>query len=468
MKIVTKILLTFIYISAFVLLNLSSKSFAALPSNYDTLVGNDEVKKITYSCVFDNSKYAYPTCSFVEKCEKGSTCFRVNDLDYVSFFVSFNFQSIDLLASDYIMNLIKSYEKDNKHIQKVYLSELFNPVKRSFYDDELKNLFFKKMVFSNIYPSSFVTKTENDISIFLSKKDIFLRSNMYPSLKLNGISYDKTKKLEYLTEASLQYSVYPHVFEVGYVTEWIAQYVGAPELYKNEKNVDAVVSYFNALNKNKDILEEHSTNNLLDSEKARSFVFENKILQTIYKNKNSNIILPTLPTDDNHFLNEYLPHYILDKIEIVEKKGKIEKVLKEYDKNHIAELLISNEEIAGFAYRTDNATNSLLSIRFTHVAEPPRYESPGYLKLKNSGLSGIYNKLRKTIVTDLDITTPYEITSIPYDCIEKADVKNILSKNGISDKEISKYLSLFQNKNTQCIDSELFMTKVIFLRDFRE
>ncbi len=101
-----------------------------------------------------------------------------------------------------------------------------------------------------------------------------------------------------------------------------------------------------------------------------------------------------------------------DKIEIVEKKGKIEKVLKEYDKNHIAELLISNEEIAGFAYRTDNATNSLLSIRFTHVAEPPRYESPGYLKLKNSGLRGIYNKLRKTIETNLDILTQYEITSI--------------------------------------------------------
>ena len=45
---------------------------------------------------------------------------------------------------------------------------------------------------------------------------------------------------------------------------------------------------------------------------------------------------------------------------------------------------------------------------------------------------------------------------------------DILSKKGVSDKEISAYLSLFKDKSTQCIDSELFMTKVIFLRDFRE
>ena len=66
---------------------------------------------------------------------------------------------------------------------------------------------------------------------------MFLRNTIYPSLKLNGITYDKSKQLEYITESSLQYSVYPHAYEVGYVTEWMAQYVGAPELYKNEKNI---------------------------------------------------------------------------------------------------------------------------------------------------------------------------------------------------------------------------------------
>ena len=59
------------------------------------------------------------------------------------------------------------YEKDEKTLQLNYLSALFNPVKRTFYDDETKNLLFQKMVFTNMQPSSFVTKTDNDISIFL-------------------------------------------------------------------------------------------------------------------------------------------------------------------------------------------------------------------------------------------------------------------------------------------------------------
>ena len=90
MKKITTLIL-FICISAFGALNLSTKSFAAVPNSYETLVENKEIKKITYSCVFDNKKYAYPTCKFEERCETGSTCFKVNDLDYVSFFVSYNF-----------------------------------------------------------------------------------------------------------------------------------------------------------------------------------------------------------------------------------------------------------------------------------------------------------------------------------------------------------------------------------------
>lgn len=465
-KITTLILL--ICISAFGALNLSTKSFAAAPNSYETLLKNKEIKKITYSCVFDNKKYAYPTCKFEERCEKGSTCFKVNDLDYVSFFVSFNFQAVELLASDYVMNLTRSYEKDEKNLQLGYLSALFNPVKRSFYDDETKNLLFQKMMFTNMQPSSFVTKIDNDVSIFLSKKDVFLRNTIYPSLKLNGIVYDKSKPLEYITESSLQYSVYPHAYEVEYVTEWMANYVGAPELYKNEKNISQIVAYFSALKQGKDKIEDHSGSAILESEKARPFVFENKIANFIKQNKDKALILPSLPKNDDHFLNEYLPKYTLEKIEIIEKNGKNEKVLKKYDKNNIAELLISNEDIAGFAYRVDNVTNGTLLIRYTHTADAPRYENPGLLKLKNSGLSGIYGKLRNTIVTDLEIAVPYELTSLPYDCIEKAEVADILSKKGVSAKEISAYLALFQDKNTQCIDSELFMTKVIFLRDFRE
>lgn len=466
-KIFTSVFI-FVCLSAFNIFYLSSNSYAALPTNYEKLMENPEVKKITYSCVFDNKKYAYPTCSFVEKCDGKSTCFKVSDLDYVSFFVSFNFQSSELIASDYIMNLARSYEKDNQVIQREYISELFNPVKRSFYDEDKKNLLFQKLMFANTTPSSFATKTDNDISIFLSRKDIFLRSVIYPSLKINDITYDKSQPLEYLTETSIQYSVYPQTIEVGYVNEWLAQFLGVPSIKKYENNLDEVLTYFNNLSKHKDKIEDHSTKQLLDSEKARPFVFESKIAQAVKDNKDKDAVMPLVPVDYNHYLNEYLPHYTLDKIEIVAKNAKAEKVLKTYSKNNIAELLISNDEIAGFAYRVDDVKDTTLIIRYTHKAEAPRYSNPGYLKLRNSGLHSIYNKLRSTIITDIEITAPYEITAIPYDCIEKAQVKDILSKQGVSQNEINTYISLFKDKRTKCIDSELFMTKVIFLRDFRE
>ena len=459
---------TFVCLSALNAFYLSPNSYAALPTNYEKLLENPEVKKITYSCVFDNKKYAYPTCNFVERCDGKSTCFKVGDLDYVSFFVSFNFQSSELIASDYIMNLARSYEKDNQVIQREYISELFNPEKRSFYDENKKNLLFQKMLFANMAPSSFVTKTDNDISIFLSKKDIFLRSTIYPSLKVNNIVYDKSQPLEYLTETSIQYSVYPQTIEVGYVNEWLAEFLGVPSIKKYETKLNEVLTYFNKLSLNKDKIEDHSTKQLLDSEKARPFVFENKIAQAIKDNKDKNAVLPLVPVEYNHYINEFLPHYSLEKIEIISKNAKSEKVLKTYGQNNIAELLISNDEIAGFAYRVDDVKDTTLIIRYTHKAEAPRYSNPGYLKLRNSGLHSIYNKLRSTIITDIEIASPYEITSIPYDCIEKAQVKDILSKQGVSQSEIDAYIALFKDKTTKCIDSELFMTKVIFLRDFRE
>ena len=468
MKKIFTIVFTFVLLSAINIFYLSSNSYAALPTNYEKLLENPEVKKITYSCIFDNKKYPYPTCNFVERCDGKSTCFKVGDLDYVSFFVSFNFQSSELIASDYIMNLARSYEKDNQIIQKEYISELFNPEKRSFYDDDKKNLLFKKMVFANMTPSSFVTKTDNDVSIFLSKKDIFLRNVIYPSLKINGVVYDKNQPIEYLTETSVQYSVYPQTIEIGYVNEWLAQFLGVPSIEKYETDLAKVLTYFNSLTKNKDIIEDHSSVKLLDSEKARPFVFEEKIAKAKAENKDPNQVFPVLPEDYNHFLNEFLPSYTLEKIEIIAKTNKTEKVIKTYNKNNIAELLISNEDIAGFAYRVDSVKDTVLAVRYTHKANSPRYSNPGYLKLRNSGLHSIYNKLRHTIITDIEITAPYEITSIPYDCIEKVNVKDILSKQGVSQEEISAYLSLFKDKKTKCINSELFMTKVIFLRDFRE
>lgn len=451
-------------LSACATLNLSGNS-SKIPASYDTLLKNNEIKKITYKCQFDASAYEYPTCFFVEKCEDGKLCTKLEDLDYASFFISFNYQNNEVLANDYIMNLFRSYDKDKKNIQKEYISEMFNPVKRTFYDEETKNLLFQKMTFANLQPSSFVTRYENSTSIFLSKKDIFLRNEIYPSLKIKGVSTPANAK--YFSESNIQYLVYPHAFDTKYSSEWFSAYLGAPNVIKYEKNIEEMTKYFKDIEKNKDKISDHSTSKLLASEKARPFVFENKIEKAIRNNTNDEI-MPLINYDDNHFINEYLPKYVLEKIEIVKKSGNTEKVVKIYNKNNISELLISNEEIAGFAHRLEANDNETIIIRYTHNADKPRYQDQGLFRLRSSGLESIYNKLRKTIVTDMIIEKPYKLSNIPYDCINKAGVKKFLTKSGLDEAEINKYLSLFVNKTEKCLDSEVFMTKVIFQRDFRD
>lgn len=466
-KILTALFSLFI-LSACATLNLSGNS-TKIPSSYDTLLKNTETKKITYICQFDSTVYEYPTCFFAEKFEQGSSetsNVKVDDLDYVSFFISFNYQNNKVLANDYIMNLFRSYEKDKKNIQLEYISEMFNPVKRNFYDEETKNLLSQKMMFDNLQPSSFVTKYDNSISIFLSKKDIFLRNEIYPSLKIKGVTTPADAK--YFSESNIQYLVFPHLFDTKYSSDWLATYLGVPSIIANEKNIEEMTKYFKDIEKNKDEIVDHSTSKLLASEKARPFVFENKIEKVKRNNPNSSEIFPLINYDDDHFINEYLPKYVLEKIEIIKKSGNEEKVVKTYNKANISELLISNEDIAGFAHRLEKDNNDVIIVRYTHNVDKPRYQDQGLFRLRSSGLESIYNKLRKTIVTDMVISKPYELKNIPYDCIEKAGVKKFLKKSGLDDTEINKYLSLFTNKTEKCLDSEIFMTKVIFQRDFRD
>ena len=77
------------------------------------------------------------------------------------------------------------------------------------------------------------------------------------------IVYDKNQPIEYLTETSVQYSVYPQTIEIGYVNEWLAQFLGVPSVEKYETDLSKVLTYFNNLTKNKDIIGDHSTAKLL-------------------------------------------------------------------------------------------------------------------------------------------------------------------------------------------------------------
>ena len=459
-------------LSTLLLVTLSSCSLFNLsnndaPTNFETLMSYNENKKITYSCSFNGKMYEYPQCTFVQKCSTGGTCFAETDLDYVSFYTSFNFQSHKILANDYLMNLTKSLEKDDKPIQREYVSVLFNPVKRSFYDEDSKNLLYLKMNFDNYTPASFVTKYNDNITVFLSKKDIFLRTTIYPSLKILGIKGD-FDLMQYFSESYIQYQIYPHTMSVAYNSDFISSLLGVPRISENDNDIDVMEKYFKEISMYLDKIEEHTVKTILPSEKARPFVFKDKI-EKLMDEGVSGPIYPYYGDEGSHLVNEFLPKYSLEKIDIVIKNAMHEKVLKTYTKENINELLISNDEIAGFAYQAKDVGNNNIIIRYYHNAEPPKEKYLSKFKMQNSGLETVYKKLRKVIVTDLVAEDQYELTSLPVKCLENINAKEIMSKSGIlgKDKEEA-MLSLFKNTQSQCSPFEEFMAKVIFKRDFRE
>lgn len=456
-------LLLFFTLSSCSLFNLSNNE---APTDYESLKSFNEDKKITYACSFSGKKYEYPQCSFVNKCEEGRTCFSEKNLDYVSTFTSFTFQSHKDIANEYLMNLTKALEKDDRPIQREYVSVLFNPVKRSFYDEDTKNSLYTKLIFANYEPASFVTSFEDNVTVFLSKKDIFLRTTIYPSLRILGAKGD-FDVMELFSESEVRYQVYPHTMSVGYNSDYISSLLGIPSITENETDKDIMKKYFADIAKYGDKIEDHSVNTILPSEKARPYIFKDKIERLADKGIGGPLY-PFYEDQTYSLIPDYLPRYTLNRIDIIIKNAMHEKVLKTYTKENINELLISNDEIAGFAYQAKDVGKNNIIIRYVHKAEAPKEKKLSKFKMQNSGLESIYKQLRNVIITDLVVEDQYELTDLPVQCLEKIDVKNIMNKSKIlKEDQQERMLSLFNNTRGQCSPFEEFMAKVIFKRDFR-
>lgn len=425
--------------------------------NQNTIKNIEDLEKST------GIKHSEINCDF-DKIAKGPSgehfCSTDDNANYVSYFVSYNYQVMPKTSLDFLLNLTQQLDKDNKKIEK-------SLVQSSFYNKNKEDINY-----NSITPTSFVTEKDNKLSIFISKNDVLLRKNIYPSLVFKSLEKPKEEYLDNLPDYKIKFLIYPHLLTADYTSNWISAFLGIPSfsdvenLLVNGKK-DEVFKYFDNL-ENKSSKDSNTLlkgTNISFFELARPFVFHDKIEKA---NKSKNALIPSLPSDNEGFINEYLPSYTLNKIEIIKKsENDKELVIKKWDDSQIRDMILNNDETSGFYFDADK-TNDKLIIRYTHKVNNPRYRGEGYMRSNMSGLSTIYENLKNTIVTDINVAESFKLKDLPLDCINKVDIKNLLDGASISAYKKEELLNGFTDAVSSCSLSQIMMTKVIFYRHIGE
>ncbi len=421
--------------------------------NYEDLEKTTLVKYSEIDCNFNN---------IVSGIKDEYFCSNNKDLDYVSYFTSFNFQALPNTLNDYIINLLKQLDKDKKKIEK-------SLVYTYFYNKDKVNVMYE-----NIGPLSFVIENNNKLAVFISRNDILLRSNIYPSLKFHSlIEPEDNEDKNNLYLYKVKYLIYPHLLTADYSSDWISSFLGLPNYSDAEKlfeegNKNIVIEYFRNLEHNSSM----NSNVYLEGSKlsffelARSFVFSDKIYKSNINNKN--VLKPALPKDNEGFVNEYLPSYVLSKIEIIKKdKNGNELVLNKWVESDINDMILNKDDISGFYSVVDKSEDKLI-IRYTHNSNKPRYRGEGYMRSNMSGLSSIYENLRNTIVTDINVTDYFRLKDLPIDCIKEAKIEDLINGSNMTSYDKDKIFSIYSDSVSKCSSPQIIMTKVLFYRDLND
>lgn len=421
--------------------------------NYDDLEKIKPLKHVVFECDFNKAARGLSGEFF---------CSGNENADYVSYFTSIAYQALPGTSSDYLMNLFRQLELDGRSLEKSALAAYSSKGADGF----------KTMDFDKTEPVTFAVEGVKKVGIFVSRRDVFLRNHIYPSLKLLSLEAPgEAEGKDALSEYRLKYAVYPHALSSFYSTDWISAFLGVPKFTDMEYSFESggkekILGYFSAMEKYKKTGRDYSlsSGSVTAAELARPFVFSGKIFSAYIGSKDP--LKPFLPGEGEGFINEYLPSFSLEKVEIVRKShSDKELVLKSWLREDIAGLMSNPDETAGFFFLADKIPSGALSIRFVHKAEKPRYDDEGVMRSEVSGLAFIYSSIGETIVTDLDIAEYFSIEELPVKCIEEADIGGLLEGAGFGGYEKARTLDMFTDALSACSSAQLVMTKVVFARD---
>lgn len=433
-----------------------------IPANYYDIEDFKNIKHYVFSCDYSKVKAsgekARPYC--VRVCGDNTSCLGANADNYFSTYMPFNFQYLPVIAYDYALNSFAFFERNGESLEQKAFNNAFtnNPS-----NSNVKTpAFAANLSFQKFTPYSFALSggEKGRYNIFIAASDVLLRNKIYPTFKLLSLKEPtEGSRKNSLSKYSIEYGINPSAFLTDYSSDKISYLTGAP-LYENAKyNIESLIKYFEGISKGAKSIDFKTSGAPTFSELARPFVFEDKII-AYWSNKG--VELAPAVNKDAGFLNEYLPYYSLNKIEIIKKSPNgTETVMHIYDSEAIASLLAGSSPAAGFSFNGFKEEGDVIALRFTHSANPPAFIDMGVLRSINTGIRDMYASLGTAMVSDLNVGKYYDFQEIPLDCIKKLNASEVLKKAGKTPEQIKMFTGPLKDDKSVCDPREIFMTSII-------
>jgi hypothetical protein len=380
--------------------------------DYDSLMAANQVKRIDYYCNFEK-------IAIGDFQQHGDYCQMADNQDYVSYFTSFDVQSTNLYRP-YLIQTVNMIASENVPGQLRYY-QIFSG------DDFLK---LTRYEVEHKQPTSFALKDKDSYHIVISKPDLLMRTKIYPEYSVLSLRYEGQEEPKNVGEYIVRYRIAPYTFDKPYGDIQSSRILGLPDRTAVAGRLNSVQRL--QLNSYSTLIERYWSYNRqyqysTDYITALDYALPQLLLaKQGFQSELSFPVPPPLPEEG--LLNDYLPAYELQEVQIVYADGfGSERVLQSYNKDDIAKVIISYENEA-LTYST-LVNHDSFGIRFIYKPMLPRVKDIDPALADELGISYIYSTLGATIETQLNVLRFYELEKLPRACVdERAMIEGFIAK----------------------------------------
>lgn len=446
---------------------IESNTKGVAPVNFYTVQDFNNTNKYIFDCDFSkiekSGEKARPYC--IRFCPDNTSCTGLNADNYFSYFIPFNYQYLPVMAYDYAINLFRYLEKSEANAEKVALNSAFS---NNTNNSNVKtSTFASSLSLNKFVPYTFALEglKKGSFHVFIPAKDVLLRNKIYPTLKILSLKKpENSAETNTISKYAVVYSVYPQAYEVRFDDDWVSYLLGVP-LYKDAKyNIEATATYFDEVTKGASSIDFNAGSAVTPAENARPFDFEAKLANPDAYGKNS--LRPAINSKNDGLINEYLPYYELEKVEIIKQSANgNETTIQIYDKNAINALIANPDESAGFMFSAMKEDGDKVSVRFTHKVKSPRLLNMGVIRSTNTGLRDIFGTLSAVFVSDLNVNKFYDLKKLPSNCLVKAQEAGLLDGKKSNGYDIKSLKETLKDNSSVCDPRETLMIKIILTKD---
>lgn len=446
---------------------IESNTKGVAPVNFYTVQDFNDTNKYIFDCDFSkiekSGEKSRPYCLRV--CTDNASCSGLNADNYFSAFMPFNYQYSPVGAYDYAINLFRYFEKKQSTAEMNSLNKAFTNNSTNI-DIKTAN-FASKLALEKFVPYSFALEglKKGSFHVYISASDVLLRNKVYPTLKILSLKKpEKASDVNNLSKYGLVYSFYPGAYELKFDEDWISYLFGTPLFKEAKYNIESTVEYFAEIKKGASSIDFNAGSEITPAEKARPFDFEAKLANPDAYGKNG--LRAAINPKNDGLINEYLPYYELEKVEIVKQSANgNETTVQIYDKSAIIALITNSGNLAGFTFSGTKEEGDKVSIRFTHQVKSTRLLDMGVIRSTKTGLRDIFGTLSAIFISDLNVNKFYDLKALPSNCLVKAKDVGLLDEKKANGYDVKTLQESLKDNSSVCDQRETLMTKVIITKD---